>query len=208
MINKTQMQWMFLALAFFATATAQAEHDNWNSVIFLAERSIYKADKPEDVERSKVYYSKVGTRIEYGEGLNKNITIVNYQQQKCWLVQPEQKVYYEVAFHPKTKQCDKLDIAGFRPETNFPGVFSPRPCFGFKGIKVLGEENVMGRRTSKWQCLGDAHGATVQHWFDLSLHMVVRDVSGNKVSEATKVALSRKLDSSLLQPPTEYTLKK
>lgn len=208
MAYKNKIQWVLLAVAFFAAATAQAEYDKWNGVIFSAERSVYNVEKPEVVEKSKVYFSKVGTRIESGEGLEKAISIVNYQKQKCWLIQPEKKVYYEVIFDPETKQCNRLDIAGFRPETQNPGIFFPRPCFGFKSMKVLGEEYDMGRLIAKWQCMGDEGGATVQHWYDSTLRMVIREVRNNRVAEGGKIKLSRVIQQSLLLPPPDYALEK
>lgn len=206
MAFKNKIQWIFLAVAFFAAATAQAEYDKWIGVIFSAERRVYDAENPAVVEKSNIYSSKVGTRIEHGEGQEKAISIVNYQKQKCWLIQPEKKVYYEVALDPETKQCKRLDLAGFRPETQNSGVFFPRPCFGFKSMKVLGEEYAMGRFIAKWQCLGDEGGATVQHWYDTTLRMVIREVRNNTVAEGSKIALSRAVQHSLLLPPPDYAL--
>lgn len=208
MKNKNKVQWVMLAAAFFVTATAQAEYDIWAGMNFSGERSVYNAEKPEVVEKNKIYYSRIGMRVESGEGLEKVISIVNVQRQKCWFVQPEKKVYYEVAFHPETKQCDRLDIAGFRPEIRALGVFSTRPCFGFKSMKILGNESAVGRRTARWQCMGDESGATVQHWYDATLHMVVREVKNNRVAEGTKIELSRSVQYSQLLPPPDYTLKK
>lgn len=209
---KSRMQWGLVAVAFFAIAPAQAEYDKWNGVIFSAERSVYTVEKPEFVIKSKVYYSKVGTRIERGEGLEKAISIVNFQEQKCWLIQPEKKIYYEVKLDPGTQQCNKLDITGFEPETEKPGLFFPRPCFGFKKMTALGDAYAGNRLITKWQCMeedGSVNGQpAAQHWYDATLRMVIREVSSNGVAEGSKIKLSRVLQSSLLLPPPGYELRK
>lgn len=194
-------------VACLAAATAHAEYEQWSGVNFFAERNIYAMDKPEAMEKSKVYFSLTGTRIESGAGADQGISIVNYQQQKCWFAHPGRKIYYEVAYHPESKQCDKLDIAGFHPETLRHGLFSPRPCYSYKSIKNLGEEPVAGRRATKWQCTDDS-GTTVLQWFDFSLHMVYREVRNNRVAEGSQIKLSRKLQDKLLEPPRGFTLQK
>lgn len=203
--NKTRRG--LLITACLMAATAQAEYDKWSGVNFFAERNLYAVDKPEVVEKSKVYFSLTGTRIESGEGADQGISIVNIQQQKCWFAQPGEKIYYEVVYHPESKQCDKLNIAGFHPETLRHGLFSPRPCYSYKSIKSLGEEPVAGRRATKWQCTDDS-GATVLQWFDFRRHMVIRELRNNRVAEGVQIKLSRKLQDKLLEPPPGYSLQK
>lgn len=206
MITISKFRWEFFILGFILAGTAQAEYDKWLGLNFSAERSVYDAEKPEVVEKNKIYYSKVGMRIERDEGQENSVSIVNIQQQKCWFIQPDKKIYYEVAFHPETKKCDSLDLAGFKPETRSLGVFSPRPCFGFKSMKILGEEYVIGRRTAKWQCI-DKGGTPVVQWFDSTLHMVVREARNNQVTEGNKIVISRTIQYDQLLPPPGYALK-
>ena len=213
MAYKSKMQYALLAVAFFTTVPVQAEYDKWSGVIFSAERSVSTVERPELVTKSKVYYSKVGTRIERGEGSDKAISIINFQEQKCWLVQPEKKIYYEVRLDPATQQCNRLDIAGFTPETEKPGLFFPRACFGFKRMKALGDAYAGDRLITKWQCMGEDGGSdtaqpTVHHWYDAALRMVIREVSNNTVAEGTKIKLSRVIQPSLLLPPPSYELRK
>jgi len=198
---------MFVSVLFAIVAyPAQAEYNKWNGVAFSAVRTISSlVDSPKIIEKSKIYYSQIGTRIEISEGTTKTISIVNYKKQKCWFILPDKKIYYEIGLNKKTRQCGESEIAGFRPETKNPGIFFPRPCYGYKNMKALGKNHVMGRRTSKWHCTGGISGSSVKQWYDPILKMVIREVSDNKITEASKIKLARKPDTHQLLPPYEYT---
>lgn len=211
MNKKVRIVLAFLGVSFgLGTLPTQAEsvYDKWNGVVFWADRVAYQADRPDVTEKSSVYYSKVGTRVEVGEGAAKAISIVNFQKQKCWFVQPGNETYYEVDFDPTAGRCAALDVPGFRPEARNPGIFHPRPCFGFKQMKAIGKDPVRNRRASKWACSNDEKSDTTWQWFDPNVRMVVREASNGRVVEATRIELVRNLDPDLLLPPPKLRLQK
>lgn len=184
---------------------ARAQYNKWNGVAFSASRTISNLmNKPGIIEKSKVYYSQIGTRVEFGEGVAKTVSIVNYKKQKCWFILPDKKIYYEISLDKKTKQCSVVEIVGFKPETRNPGIFFPRPCNGYKKMTAMGKEYVAGRRTSKWNCISQT-GSNVLQWYDPSLRMVIREISNNKVTQASEIKLARKVNTSLLQPPSNFS---
>lgn len=200
---------VFLAgFYWFGVLPAQAEYDKWNGVVLWADRVTYQADRPDVNEKSRVYYSKVGTRVEVDTGTAQAISIVNFQKQKCWFVEPDKGTYYEVEFESDLNRCATLDVPGFQPETRRPGVLHPRLCFGFKQMRALGKDFVGERRASKWACSNGDDSEITWQWFDPNVRLIVREARNNRVVEATRIELVRQVDHDLLLPPPELRLHK
>ncbi len=136
-------------------------------------------------------------RSEYGSGEQKRISIVDPERGISWMLNPHIKEFVEFRGQNKSGTA--------RPA--LPGD-AASPCNKPNGPRCqkVGDANVAGRKTEKWEMSFKQGPQTVRSfiWIDRTLGLPIREMMpGGYVRELSNISLGRQ-NPSLFRVPTGY----
>lgn len=193
------------------SSLAMAENGVYNGPAFSAQELNYSKFDRNEVDKSKVYYSKDGNRSETEGPFGSEILIVNYQQKKAWRVIPSKKWIMEMPLDaagnstaPALPPGMNIPIPMDEEDVDVSTLYDEKPCLDFDLTKKLGTESINGRQTEKWACGKSRTRRESMQWFDPKLKMVIKEeMDSGDINELKNIKLGAQ-PASLFQPPKGY----
>ncbi len=149
-------------------AAPLAASASWFNTQFSAET--YQTQPNQPPQSGKLYVGKARMRSEMTHQNQTAIQILDPEQQRGYLIFPEQQAYMEQTF------------SGAMGAT---GGHESDPCAGMTGVQChnLGQETLNGRMAVKWEMVGEASGQPVRalQWNDADHGFPVRGEQNGKV---------------------------
>jgi len=168
----------------------------WKGASFSATLRSYHQSNPDEVELGKVYISKQGIRQESsstgGSDKNQVSTIFNIAQSKSYLLNRTNKTYFEVPI--EKKEDAKNSLPG--------GLFTNKPCQGYKSSKKIGKKNYIKRKVIEWRC--ESQKTYVTQYYDIRLKSVIREVHQNGNVEELQDIVLKRIKNEFFEVPANY----
>jgi hypothetical protein len=168
----------------------------WKGASFSATLKSYHASKPDDIEKGKVYIGKQGIRQESipagGTNQNQIDSIFNIGQMKSYLLNKTNKTYFEV---PIAKKEDEKNILP-------GGLFTNKPCEGYKLSKKIGKKQYIKRQIIEWRC--ESQKSYVTQYYDPVLKSVIREEHENGYVEELQDIVIQRITDKLFKIPANY----
>lgn len=168
----------------------------WKGASFSATLKSYHQSKPDESEQGKVFVGKQGIRQESipagGSNQNQVDSIFNIKLMKSYLLNKTNKTYFEVPM--AEKEDEKNILPG--------GLFTNKPCEGYKLSKRIGKKKYIKRNVIEWRC--ESQNDNVTQYYDPILKSVIREEHKDGYVEELQDISTQRITDKLFNIPAGY----